>query len=159
MVLLDEALLIGGADAALIGREVRFRAVPFGRDGGDPSVAEISVMVGADALQPRPPVHARAYRRLDGVMLGFVRQTRTGGDVWETVDVPLGEEREAYSVEILDGSVVKRSFETPTPFILYATAEEIADFGAAQTALSLRISQLSPTVGAGPALTCTIPIW
>jgi hypothetical protein len=35
--------------------------------------------------------------------------------------------------------------------VLYAAADEIADFGAAQTTLSVRVAQLSATVGRGIA--------
>ncbi|MGL4728650.1 MAG: hypothetical protein ACRCWO_07825, partial [Bosea sp. (in: a-proteobacteria)] len=91
--------------------------------------------------------------------LSWIRQTRAGGDAWELVEVPLTEEREAYRVEIMAGAVLTRSIECATPSTLYSAADELSDFGTAQAALSLRIVQLSATVGDGAALIRTIPIW
>jgi hypothetical protein len=159
VVALDEALIPMATDAALIGRMVRYRAAPFDRDAADPSVAEASTMVTAGALLPRMPVHARARRSVGGVTLSWIRQTRSGGDAWEPVDVPLSEEREAYRIEVMAGGAVKRAVEVSAPNWLYAAADEIADFGAAQQALNLRIVQLSATAGAGFPLIRTVPVW
>jgi hypothetical protein len=46
---------------------------------------------------------------------------------------------------------VVRSIRVTTAQALYAAADEIADFGAPQTSLRLRVMQLSATVGAGAA--------
>jgi len=40
--------------------------------------------------------------------------------------------------------------------VLYAAADEIADFGAPQAALSVRLAQLSATVGRGVAAQATL---
>ena len=51
-----------------------------------------------------------------------------------------------------------RTLPAAGPSVLYTAADEIADFGAPQTALSLRIAQLSATVGRGvPADITLIP--
>jgi len=63
--------------------------------------------------------------------------------------VPLGEDAEAYTLDILSGATVVRSMTCATPAALYANADELADFGAPQTSLRVRVAQLSSTVGAG----------
>jgi hypothetical protein len=81
----------------------------------------------------------------------WIRRTRINGDAWEPVDVPLGEESEAYAIDILSGSTVKRTLTSSTPSVLYPAADELADFGVAQTTLSISVAQLSTTVGCGYA--------
>jgi hypothetical protein len=81
--------------------------------------------------------------------LSWVRRTRRDGDSWATADVPLGEDSEAYAVEILLGATVVRSLAATQPSALYAAADELADFGTPQASLAVRIAQLSATVGRG----------
>jgi hypothetical protein len=74
-------------------------------------------------------------------------------------DVPLAEDSEAYAVDILDGSVVKRSLTTATTSVLYSAAHQTADWGAplgpGQT-LAIRIFQLSGLIGRGAAKSVTL---
>jgi hypothetical protein len=159
IILLDETLVPVASDLALIGRDVRYRVGPFDRDAADPTVAEIGTMVQASALLPRMPVHARARREAGGVRIGWIRQTRSGGDAWEPVEVPLSEDRESWRVAILSGGTTLRIIESGAPSLLYAASDELADFGAPRATLSLRISQLSPVAGEGRTLIRTIPVW
>ena len=105
----------------------------------------------ATALRPLSPVHLRAERAVDGVTFTWIRRTRHDGDSWDALEVPLGEASEAYELDVLDGTTVKRTLTARTPSVLYAAADEIADFGAPQTSLSVRVAQLSATVGRGTA--------
>jgi hypothetical protein len=74
------------------------------------------------------------------------------------LELPLGEEREAYAVDVLSGGDIVRNYQTETPSLLYPTADELADFGAPQSSISIRVAQLSATVGAGfPAESTLIP--
>ena len=81
-------------------------------------------------------------------MIGFIRRSRIDADAWEAIDVPLGEASEAYEAEIAL-PIGSRTLSAPTPSILYPSAQEIADFGAAQTTLSLSLYQMSAVVGRG----------
>jgi HK97 family phage prohead protease len=99
------------------------------------------------------PARATLARDESGdLTVAWIRQTRIGGDPWEPADVPLGEASEAYRLEILDGDTVVRVIETGSPSATYPAAEQTADFGAPQTALAVRIRQVSPTEGPGLAL-------
>jgi hypothetical protein len=93
-------------------------------------------------------VHLRATRAAEGVTLTWIRRTRVNGDSWSG-EVPLGEQSEAYEVDILDGMDVVRTLSASQPSVLYAAADELADFGAPQSSLSVRVVQLSATVGRG----------
>src|SRR5690606_31897919 len=112
--------------------------------------------VGATALLPWAPAHLRGVRTDDGVRLSWVRRTRFGGDSWDALEVPLNEEAEAWRVEILDGSDVVRTIETAAPLALYSSADELADFGAPQATLHVRVAQLSAIAGAGRAREATL---
>jgi hypothetical protein len=63
--------------------------------------------------------------------------------------VPLGEESEAYDVEVLQAGAAVRTFSNVSPTVLYPAADELADFGAPQATLSLRVAQKSVVVGRG----------
>jgi hypothetical protein len=104
------------------------------------------------------PVHIRATRSGVGVQVSWVRRTRIGGDNWQTADVPLGEDSEAYVVDVLSGGAVVRTLNATTPTVLYAVADEVADFGATQSSLSVRVTQLSATVGRGIAAEATLSV-
>jgi hypothetical protein len=84
------------------------------------------------------------------VTFSWVRRTRIDGDNW-VGEVPLGEDSEQYVVDILSGPVVVRSLIVAAPMALYASADELSDFGAPQPNLSVRVAQLSATVGRGIA--------
>ena len=73
-------------------------------------------------------------------------------------DVPLGEATERYEIDILDGDIVKRTLQSNITTILYPAGDELADFGAAQAALSIRVAQLSATVGRGIPASATLTL-
>jgi hypothetical protein len=83
----------------------------------------------------------------------WIRRARLAGDGWDA-EVPLGEEREVYRVEILDGETVIRTAETPTPAFTYTAAQRATDFPAGPTgALAVRVAQGSALFGWGAART------
>jgi hypothetical protein len=147
-VLLDSQIvpLLRGLD--MIGRPQVFRFVAADHNHGDPIAVELSATPTSTGLRPFSPVHLRARRSGAGVAISWIRRTRRDGDAWDG-EVPLGEESEAYAVDILSGATVVRTLTANAPSVLYAAAEELADFGAAQTTLSVRVAQLSATVGRG----------
>ncbi len=93
-------------------------------------------------------MHVAARRADDGIHVSWVRRTRIDGDGWG-VEVPLGEASEVYTLQILSGGSVVRSIACTSPQALYAAVDELADFGAVQTSLHIRVAQISATVGAG----------
>lgn len=119
----------------------------------DPDVFVDVALVGERrGLLPLAPVHLRAARDGGGdVTLTWVRQTRTGGDAWAPLEVPLGEAAEAYRVTVLDGETAVRSFDVASAFALYAAAEQVADFGEMPAEIAFAVAQLSATEGAGVA--------
>ena len=56
--------------------------------------------------------------------LTWMRRTRIGGDSWDSVDVPLGEDSERYEIDILDGSDVVRTLSATSPAATYTAAQQ-----------------------------------
>jgi hypothetical protein len=65
------------------------------------------------------------------------------------VDVPLNEESERYEVDVMNGANIVQTIAATTPTASYSAAQQMADFGSAQNALSVRVYQLSASVGRG----------
>jgi hypothetical protein len=157
-VLLDLSLVAVARGVDLLGRAFSWRVGAATEDVGSADMTAFDATVGATALLPWSPAHLRGARVAEGVQLAWTRRTRMGGDGWDALDVPLNEATEAYRVEILDGGDVVRTIESAAAEALYANADELADFGAPQSSLTVRVAQLSALVGAGTARTATLSL-
>jgi GTA TIM-barrel-like domain/Putative phage tail protein/Glycine zipper len=149
LVILDGAIVDLAAGTEFLNRQIKYRLSPEGRDHADPLAVSFQATAGSSALLPLSPRRLSARREIAGVRLSWLRRTRSGGDNWEVSEVPLGEENEAYSVEILNGSISKRLMYSNVPSVLYPIADESADFGVTQTHLRFRVRQTSLAVGSG----------
>jgi hypothetical protein len=92
------------------------------------------------------------------VRIRFIRRARFGADGFDLHEVPLGEDREEYQLDVMAGATLKRRVNLTEPEFFYSGPDELADFGASQSSLSLVITQVSPVIGAGTSLTTTISI-
>jgi hypothetical protein len=121
---------------------------------------------GIRAMTPLSPVHLRARRQDDGaVVIDWIRRARIGADDWDAVDILLDEPDERYRIDILSGpddgataGETLRSTDVAKTSFTYAAADELADFGARQSRLSLSIRQLGRAVPLGIAAATTIDI-
>jgi len=147
-VLLDASLVTIASGLDTLERSLQLRVVAAALDIGDATALALTATPQATALMPLAPVHVKARRDASGVTFNWIRRTRIDGDTW-VGEVPLGEDSEQYVVDILSGADVVRTLSVTTPTALYTAADELADFGAAQTSLSVRIAQVSATVGRG----------
>jgi hypothetical protein len=145
------------AGLGALARPMQLRIVAAARNHDDPVAVAMTVTPGDTALKPLAPVHVAARRAGGGIHLSWVRRTRIDGDNWG-IEVPLGEEGEAYVLEIFSGGSVVRSIACSAPQALYAATDELTDFGVAQTSLHIRIAQISATVGAGHAAEATLSV-
>ena len=147
-VLLDANVVTIASGLDALERTLQLRVVAAGRDIGDPTALALTATPQATALMPLAPVHVKASRDGSGVTFAWIRRTRIDGDTW-VGEVPLGEDSEQYVVDILSGADVVRTLSATAPTALYAAADELADFGAVQTSLNVRVVQVSATVGRG----------
>ena len=154
-VLLDDNVAPIAWGLGALERNLQLRVVAANRDHGDTTSLALTATPQATALMPLAPVHVKAARDGSGVTFSWIRRTRIDGDSW-VGEVPLGEDSEQYALDILSGGSVVRTLTTATPSVLYAAADEIADFGAPQTSLDVRVTQVSATVGRGFAAEATL---
>ncbi len=130
----------------------RWRVGPSSLDHGHPAYVTIDVAPTLKALRPLRPAPIRSVRGGGGVMISWIRQTRSGGYGWDLGDVPLNEETEAYVLQVMNGAAVVRIFNTTVAQQFYSDAEMIADFGLVPATLTLRVAQVSAAFGAGTIL-------
>ncbi len=154
-VLLDGAVPVLALSEAESGLGLTVRCGPAGAIYDPDIFVDVALGDCRRGLKCLPPVHLSASRDAGTGDLTFawIRQTRIGGDSWDPVEVPLGETSEAYAVAILDGATVVRTIAATTPAATYAAADQIADFGALPSDILVAVSQVSPTEGAGLAVT------
>ena len=154
-VLLDEHVVTIASGLDALERTLQLRVVAADRDHGDATALALEATPQTTALRPLAPVHVKAQRSGSGVTFEWIRRARFDADSW-VGEIPLGEDNEQYALDILSGMTVVRTLAATTPSVLYAAADEIADFGAAQATLSVRVTQISATVGAGFPVTATL---
>jgi hypothetical protein len=149
VIVLDGAAIPLTTSLDDVGQHVRYRIGPPNADVASAAMREISTIVGTAPLRPLAPVRLQARRLPSGISLSWIRRSRVGGDSWEAVEIPLGEESERYRVTLRMGGAPIRVVEFDAPAMLYEAAQELADFGSPQAALDVEVAQLSVVAGAG----------
>lgn len=132
-----------------IGQPRQWKAVSFGETlTATPAVTFTDT---GRSVKPYAVAHLRGARNAGGdLAVSWVRRTRLDGAWLASVDVPLGEEFEAYQVEVLTGAgAVKRTIESTAPGVTYTAVDQAADFGSAQGTVRVRVYQMSARVGRG----------
>ncbi len=149
-VLLDGAVRQIPATGDDQGRERLMRIGPSHLDHADPAFVEFSHVASGISLRPLNPVHLRAKPVMSGVEMSWVRRTRINGDSWALLEVPLGEESQHYTVEIMDGQTAVRTLTSSQPQAIYSDVEREADFGLPlPSTLTFRVAQISAIYGPG----------
>lgn len=133
------------------GRRFLYRVGPAERDPADPVFVGFAATADLTAFVPLSPVHLRGRRTAEGIRFDWTRRARRDADAWDPADVPLGEGREAYRLDILaeDGRTL-RSLSADMTSVLYASADEIADFGTRRTEIDAAVAQIGTLAGPGP---------
>ncbi len=147
-VLLSPALYTTAIANNLIGRELYYKTVSVGNSLGNTD--ELAFTYTGKNLKPFAPVHVTGVR--DGsanLTISWVRRSRVDAEWRDGVDIPLGEESERYEVEIYSGLTLKRTLTATSPTVAYSAAQQVTDFGSAQSSVSVKVYQLSAVVGRG----------
>ncbi|MDE1186261.1 MAG: glycoside hydrolase/phage tail family protein [Pantoea sp.] len=146
-VMLDDAVKSLGLTSEEMGLQLNWIAEAAG--SGD-SAGPLAFAGGVRAQTPLSPVHIRGSRNAAGaVVFTWIRRGRIDADNWIAADIPLDEPTERYRVDLMQDGVLRRRTEVDAPTWTYAAADEIADFGAAQSQLQVIISQLGQRVPVG----------
>jgi len=148
-VLLDGAVTRVPLQQSELKLPFNWRHGPGNRDIGDASYVTTQFTYQGLGLRPLSPVHVKGVRASGDLSISWIRRTRSGGDNWELPEVPLGEDAESYEVDILDGSDVKRTLTATSPLVIYSSADQIADFGSVQSAVSVKVYQTNTFFGRG----------
>jgi HK97 family phage prohead protease len=119
---------------------------------GDLSLpVEQSLLNPGAALLPLAPVHLRAARFSDTIVVSWVRRSRVGWGWTDGVDVPLGEEVERYRIIITPNAGPPRTFEVAAPQWIYAAAERSADLSEGAQSIQAAVTQLGNHGASRPA--------
>lgn len=113
-------------------------------------VPPIAFTNSQNGAKPYSPVYIQGSR--DGsnnLTITWLRRSRIGTGWGSALEIPLGEQSESYQVDIMQGSVVKRTISVTTPTAAYSAADQTTDFGSVQSAVLVNIYQMSATVGRG----------
>ncbi|MEO1549369.1 MAG: glycoside hydrolase/phage tail family protein [Pseudomonadota bacterium] len=148
-VLLDGAAQQIGMPTAERGLERHYRVGPANLPyDSDAYVHQVHAFDGV-GLRPYAPVHLRAERMSGGdISLTWLRRTRTDGDSWLGLDVPLGEASELYLVRVLVNGTPRREVFASQPSHVYTAAEQAVD--GAGTDIAFEVAQVSDLWGPGP---------
>ncbi|SLN75133.1 hypothetical protein ROA7023_03904 [Roseisalinus antarcticus] len=164
VVVLDTALASLPISEADLGLPWNWRIGPASRPVSDETFVAATFTPEGVGLRPFSGGHVaqpwRTARTPGDLTIRWTRRSRSlAAYTWGAGDVPLAEESEGYEVDILDGSVVKRSLTSATTSALYTAAQQTADWGAllgpGQT-LAIRIYQLSALIGRGAVRSVTL---
>jgi hypothetical protein len=162
VVVLDGAVTELPFTAGEIGLPWNLAVGPATRPVSDPSYTTLSLTPSGASLRPFVTVHLGAKAEPSGnITLTWTRRSRDpAADSWEATEVPLLDQPEAWEIDILHGATVKRTLTAGTASVIYSAADQVADWGAALApgaALTIRVAQLSPSLGRGmPAETTVI---
>jgi len=147
-VLFDRGVQSIGLQVNEIGLELNWRIGAAGKSFSDEYFDTVKASGGLQALQPLSPVHLKAERLGNGdLSLHWIRRGRVDADSWMGGDIPLGEDMEAYRIEIWQADALVRSVDVQTPSWTYPNAARLAEVGTNN--FELRIAMLSARIGAG----------
>jgi len=108
-------------------------------------------------LKPLSPAQIGGGRDTAGnLTINWARRTRIGGGWNNFSDVPLGETSESYSIDVMAGTLVKRTLTSATPTVSYTAAQQVTDFGSNQSSVLINCYQISGTIGRGFAGIATV---
>lgn len=149
VVLIDLALSQIDLPLSARGLARHYRIGTTGRGYDDVNVISRVDAFDGIGLRPYPVAHLRVKHEPSGaVAFSWKRRTRINGDSWQSVEVPLGEEQEAFLVRISSAGAIVAEYSTLQPSFVYTAAMRAGDgiTGGFQAA----VAQLSSVYGPGP---------
>lgn len=100
-------------------------------------------------LRPYSVSHLEFQRDLIGnLQVKWIRRTRIDGDSWQSVEVPLGEAVESYTVKVIKNNFVVRQLDVPESSWNYSAAMQTVD--EVEAPFEVHVAQNSIGFGPGP---------
>lgn len=156
VVLLDLALLQLDLPLSSRGLSRFYRIGVAARGFDDPLVMLRNEAFDGIGLRPYPVAHLRQASESGDFRITWQRRTRIDGDSWQSAEVPLGEDTEAYRVRVLQAASIVAEYSVTQPQFLYTVAMQAAD--GIVGAFQISVAQVSTAYGPGPFRQIDIPI-
>ena len=137
----------------MLGLETQWLVGPAGKALDGPEFTQSTYTPGYRRLQPYSPVHLRVTQGegAEDVEISWIRRDRINGDDWAAVEIPMNEASLAFAVTITS-NLAGEFTTTVSQTKLIVTSDDLQQaFGAMPDHLNIAVSQVSATVGAGPA--------
>ncbi|MFS8180783.1 glycoside hydrolase TIM-barrel-like domain-containing protein [Pseudovibrio denitrificans] len=143
------------------GVALSYRVVPAGKPLGFKWAVNLSHEGSQTALKPFAPVHLKATAQENGdLALNWIRRTRWEGDSWATSDIPVQEDKLAFSLKISHQPagetdlVLLKTYETSTEQLVIPKADLLQMLGTGTHALTCEVAQKSTKFGLGTTADC-----
>jgi hypothetical protein len=109
-------------------------------------------------LRPYSVSHLKYHLTDAGdVSVSWIRRTRIDGDSWNSLDAPVSEDSERYSVDVVFLGGVVRSEEIASPSWMYPVSSQVSDGVSGE--FEVVVAQLSQSFGAGPSRSILVSTW
>lgn len=148
VVLLDLALTQIDLSASSRGLARYYRIGSASRGYDDSSVVLRTEAFDGIGLRPYPVAHLRHTQVSGDIQLAWRRRARLDGDSWQSTEVPLAEESEAYLVRVIEGGEIRAEYTASQSSFAYTTAMRASD--GVSTDFRIAVAQLSVSYGPGP---------
>lgn len=148
VVLLDLALTQIDLASSSRGLVRHYRIGAASRGFEDSNVIHRAEAFDGIGLRPYPVSHLRSEDQAGDLQISWKRRTRIDGDTWQSPEVPLGEDVEAYQVRVLQASAVVAEYAVNQPQFLYTAAMRSLD--GVSGSFEISVAQLSSSFGPGP---------
>lgn len=153
-VLLDSALMRVPMNVAALGASRKHKAVLVGASIDDATAVDFAGQ--GVALEPFAPVYVAGERTGGDLVITWIRRDRFGQELPSGTALPMSESSEAYEVDVMDGVTVLRTLTSTSETATYTAAMASADFGSMPGAVTVRVYQMSATVGRGYVAEATV---
>ncbi len=155
-ILLDGSVVPVGLQMSETGLELNWRVGTVGKAFSVEYFDTVRLSGGMRGLRPLSPVHPKVVRLAnDDLSFSWIRRGRIDADDWLAEDIPLGEEREAYRIEIWQNGVLTRNSQTSAPSWIYGSSERESDTGNA--AFEFRVAMIGAKSGPGDFARLDVP--
>lgn len=155
VLLAEDGVYRAPLPATEINKTAYYKGIP---DGGNWDDAPSNPFVfKGNSLRCFAPVQVKGVRDGSGnLTITWKRRARWYGEWLDETDVPLFEANEKYEIDILSGSTVKRTITATTPTAAYSAADQVVDFGSAQSTLTIAVYQINAVIGRGQVKQVTV---
>lgn len=155
-ILLTEGIYSIEGTTLDIGTLFRLKAV--GNGGIEPMVTAYSSITptGVNLECYSPAAVTGVKDQAGNILFTVTRRDRRAGFRTDYAAFPLSETQLSLEIDVMNGATVVRTLSGLTKTIAYPVAQQIDDFGAVQSAVSVRAYQLSAIVGRGYPLAVTV---